>query len=101
MTLFEGGRAVFGMKTTIRRLMPGNQQTVFLRGKLPFVNSEEKITNCFPRGTTAICRFLEYLTDKLSFLGERLPFTDSADDHLSICWENLGWGTPKVNKLSL
>src|SRR3954468_20406768 len=44
MTLFEGGRTVFGVKTNIY---------------LP----------------------LECLTDKLSFLGERLPFVDSVGDH--------------------
>src|SRR3954469_22212081 len=44
MTLFEGGRTVFGVKTNIY----------------------------WP---------LECLTDKLSFLGERLPFVDSAGDH--------------------
>src|SRR4051812_11404019 len=44
MTLFEGGRTIFGVKTNI------------------------------------YCP-LECLTDKLSFLGERLPFADSAGDH--------------------
>src|SRR4051812_7191237 len=44
MTLFEGGRTIFGVKTNI------------------------------------YCP-LECLTDKLSFLGERLPFVDSAGDH--------------------
>src|SRR3954468_23410223 len=44
MTLFEGGRTAFGVKTNI------------------------------------YCP-LDCLTEKLSFLGERLPFVDSAGDH--------------------
>src|SRR4051812_27746733 len=83
MTLFEGGRTVFGVKTAIRRLMPGESTNCFPKRKnchsstLWELNIPET-DKLFEE--TAICRSLELLTDKLSFLGERLPFADSAGD---------------------
>src|SRR3954466_4282317 len=75
MTLSEGGRTVFGVKTAIRRLVPGES------------------TNCFPKRKTTIHRLCGELnipeTDKLSFLGERLPFVDCMGNKLSSYWERL------------
>src|SRR3954468_209272 len=84
MTLFEGGRTVFGVKTAIRRLVPGESTNCFpkrkttihrLCGELSIPETDK------PFEETAICQSLELLIDKLSFLGERLPFVDSAGDH--------------------
>src|SRR3954464_5696759 len=86
MTLFEGGRTVFGVKTAIRRLMPGESTNCFpnrktaihrLCGELNIPETDKLFEE------TAICRSLELLTDKLSFLGERLPFVDFMGNKLS------------------
>src|SRR3954470_2405547 len=83
MTLFEGGRTVFGVKTAIRRLIPGESTNCFPNRKTAIhqlcgeLNIPE-IDKLFEE--TAICRSLEYLADKLSFLGKRLPFAN--------CWGN-------------
>src|SRR3954470_3484940 len=58
MTLFEGGRTVFGVKTAIRRLMPGES------------------TNCFPNRKTAI----HLLCGEL-----KIPETDKLFEEIAIC----------------
>src|SRR3954466_2681481 len=102
MTLFEGGRTVFGVKTAIRRLVPGESTNCFpkrkttihrLCGELSIPETDK------PFEETAICRSLEYLTDKLSFLGERLPFANFQGNKLSST-RRLPFVDPVVSKLS-
>src|SRR4051812_32473439 len=106
MTLFEGGRTVFGVKTAIRQLMPGESTNCFpkrktaihrLCGELNIPETDKLFEE------TAICRSLEYLTDKLSFLGKRLPFVDCMGNKLSSTGRDchlltLSW--KKASKLS-
>src|SRR3954467_10407466 len=58
MTLSEGGRTVFGVKTALRQLMPGES------------------TNCFPKRKTAIHRLCGELN---------IPETDKLFEETAIC----------------
>src|SRR3954471_10100872 len=96
MTLFEGGRTVFGVKTAIRRLVPGESTNCFPKRKTAIrrLCGELKIPEIDKLfEETSICRSLEYLTDKLSFLGKRLPFANCMGNKLSSNGRDCHWLT--------
>src|SRR3954468_19429618 len=103
MTLFEGGRTVFGVKTAIRRLMPGESTNCFpnrktaihrLCGELNIPETDKLFEE------TAICRSLEYLSDKLSFLGKKTAICQLLGEQTVFYWERLPFVNPAVRKVS-